>query len=911
MSRPDRRFSSGFWGGVFTANGKWRLYFASDQLSFGQEAFAYADITGFTVQPGAIWDTLVIHVGSGVHRQLDLTAEDRQAIAEEIRARVNDQLLAQVSQYASAFDRVRRAAEELFKQDLYIRRSALMRLAQEPQLKLALKAFEHPLFERERFEAAGDVKIDRFMGILDEVDAQRRRRNAVLVAHEIKVHQRFFAEVEKTPLTPEQCRAAVVFDDRNLLVAAAGSGKTSTVVAKIGYALQRGYVQPHQILALAFGRGAASELKERVHSRLAGFLKGQQVPVMTFHSLGRALVAQARGKMPTIASDAAEGDRQSARALKDLLEQRLARDARLAQAWRTFQVLHLPAPPPKEAVESSQAWQAHVMGTASDIVGGRPVYRTLDGKMVKSKGELMIANWLFMQGVPYAYEPYYVHDTASATHRQYQPDFLLTEVDVYLEHFALLGDGRSVFGRDYLEGVRWKRALHQRLGTRLVETTYAHYLEGSLIGRLESLMHEVGQRLRPLSAKAIDDCISEQLRQESDRFFKSTLMPFLKHMKSNRMRPELDRWIGERSGQTRESLFFQIAAAVYDAYEAQLQQSGEQDFEDLILQGADALLEGRVQHPYKLILVDEFQDISQSRARLIEAMLQQDEDAMLFAVGDDWQSVYRFAGSDLAIFKNFNRHFGHAEILFLTRTFRANQGITDAATGFIMKGGGVYDKQVTAQDPSRQSVVQIVGYQRREDVVEKVLQTLDQFGHEANVAGQTRSVLILGRYNLQLTDLQRHGVSSRRPHLTIEFKTVHGAKGQEADYVIVVGLLTDRAYGFPSQITDDPLLAFVMPESDEPGGYEERRLFYVALTRARHRVVLVAREFRGSTFCDELRQNDDLREVVRFVPADPQRFALGTCPQCRLGGLLQRNGRYGGFLGCSRYPACDFTKDCS
>jgi len=153
--------------------------------------------------------------------------------------------------------------------------------------------------------------------------------------------------------------------------------------------------------------------------------------------------------------------------------------------------------------------------------------------------------------------------------------------------------------------------------------------------------------------------------------------------------------------------------------------------------------------------------------------------------------------------------------------------------------------------------------------------------------------------------------------LDITFKTVHSSKGLQADFVIILGLETGF-YAFPAEISDDPLLQLVMPQAEYFENAEERRLFYVAMTRARHGVYVLGSEYFPSPFLSELMDDEENRRIVRVEPGALEgtsasdgnaSTSLGTCPRCNKGRLRSVTGKYGEFIGCSAYPSCKYTRD--
>jgi DNA helicase-4 len=295
--------------------------------------------------------------------------------------------------------------------------------------------------------------------------------------------------------------------------------------------------------------------------------------------------------------------------------------------------------------------------------------------------------------------------------------------------------------------------------------------------------------------------------------------------------------------------------------------------------------------------------MSQERAKLIKALLNKSPDANLFAVGDDWQSIYRFTGSDIDVFTRFANHLGVAATNYLAQTFRSNQGISDIAAGFVQKNPSQMTKRVKAHDSASDGAVVVRQYTTLEEMDRVCRGSLEEIAKLAG-SGKRISVFLLARYRLQrpqaLEEWQR-----QFPMFDITCRTVHSSKGLEADYVIVLRLHTG-SYAFPSEISDDPLLQLVMPQAESFPNAEERRLFSVAMTRARHGVYLLGSRHSSSAFLTELVDDNSTSGKVRF-----ERGAAGTetCPECRRGTLAKRTSKFGEFFGCSNYPSCKYTRD--
>lgn len=717
---------------------------------------------------------------------------------------------------------------------------------------------------------------------------------AVLARHKVEL-QSFFDTVETSPLTDEQIHACVCMDDNVMLVAAAGSGKTSTMVAKTGYVLRQALASPDEILLLAFNRDAADELGQRIRQRLVDVPGVEKVTAKTFDAFGLSVIGKATGKKPSLAPWL-EHKGQDVAAVVDIAQALGAEDQAFRRDWDLFRTVY--------------ARDLGVVGERADpeaFDGKQRGFRTADGKVVKSKEEQLICNWLFFNGVAYVYERLYEHETASEDRRQYQPDFYYPDIGLYHEHFALddRGQAPAHFDGDYVAGVHWKRALHAEKATELFETTSAEIRSNQALQRLEETLVSRGVTL---SFDANRETVGPP--PMSDKQLASTLRVFQQHVKNNRLsQAELEqaaRAQGLQGHGYRSQLFLKIYERVSSEWERRLRDGGYIDFEDMLRLAAEHIEAGRYHSPFKVILADEFQDSSRARARLLQALTKAD-DTHLTVVGDDWQGINRFAGADLRVMSEFGAFFSPSTSLQLTTTFRCPQALCDISSEFVQANPKQLKKTVRTTNVFENRPLQAFGFKdlgKTEDHIEQQLSQmvslLGQGKLQSGRGGRTR-VLFLGRYKSDQPDRLKRWQRRFSTHLDIDFKTVHASKGLEAEYVYVLGVVEDRR-GFPSQIEDDPVLQLAMPEAETFAMAEERRLFYVALTRASRQVRLYTSLEKPSRFVAELVS----RKQLEVEAVDGK--ALETCPQCQTGVLKLRTSGRSPFHGCSRYPQCDFTR---
>jgi len=730
--------------------------------------------------------------------------------------------------------------------------------------------------------------LDAVLGFLEAPDDARSAANKAYVAKELVRSSDLFDSIEARPLTDAQRRAVVTDDRRNLVVAAAGSGKTSVIVAKTGWLVRREYRKPSEILLLAFARDARDEMEGRIARRLGADAEG--VTVRNFHGLGTAIIGEAEGRRPSLARSA-ESDRALFDQLRRIVSELLAGGALSEGVVQWFQDRFAPY----RSVHEFPNWGAYW-----DYIR-RCEIRSLKGDEVRSFEECEIANFLYLNGIEYRYEAPYEHETATAERRQYRPDFHLPDHGIYIEHFGIDRDGNTapfVPREKYHEEMEWKRKVHAERGTVLVETFTHERTDGRLIRNLEAKLAEHGVEPAPVPRDRVFALLEEQRRVDP---FIRLLATFLQHFKGGgHSLEEVATRARSLDDGGRAAAFLAVFGPVFERYRETLARAGEIDFHDMISRATEHVEAGRFRSPFGYVLVDEFQDISPARARLLKALLDSSPGAQLLAVGDDWQAIYRFGGSDIAVMRDFGERFGESVRIDLGTTFRCADRISEVATDFVLRNPAQIAKTVRAVRKTEGPAVH-VGLPG-DGGLPLLKEALDRIDEDARGHDGISEVLLLGRYRHlkppNLADLGRQHLRLRIGHMT-----VHRSKGLEADYVVVLGMCAGR-FGFPSEVADDPLLNLVMAAPEAHPNAEERRLLYVALTRARRQAFLLAEGGPPSAFATELIKD---RKRVTVFGRPPEGDV--ACPLCREGRLVRRENARGGnvFHGCSNWPYCEHT----
>jgi len=325
--------------------------------------------------------------------------------------------------------------------------------------------------------------------------------------------------------------------------------------------------------------------------------------------------------------------------------------------------------------------------------------------------------------------------------------------------------------------MEWKRGVHQEHDTTIIETFSYEREDGNLLAELAEKIAPY-EELSPRSADVLFDRIVELNQADS---FVQLIGTFLKHYKGGGYHVSECAAKGEKLKLgKRAKAFLSIFEPVYAEYQRSL--DGRIDFEDMILRASEYVESGKYISPFKHILVDEFQDISRSRARLVKALKAQHKDARVFAVGDDWQSIYRFAGSDINLMRNFGEEFGGTfngetgvhRVVDLGRTFRSVDQIAHAAKRFVLQNPAQLDKTVVPAGVAESPAIQVVSTFKH-DADHKLVAVLRAMPdlHEGT---KRTSVLLLGRYR-HLAPERLPQLRREFPHLDLIFKTIHSSKG--------------------------------------------------------------------------------------------------------------------------------------
>jgi len=594
----------------------------------------------------------------------------------------------------------------------------------------------------------------------------------------------FFDGIESNPLTKEQRLAVIRNNDTNLILAAAGTGKTSVMVAKALSLITHDKVPADKVLLLAYNNAAAKELKERLEARKKSFgLHCESPTIMTFHALGLKILneVKANTKLSVFANDPMQLEHWFTRWFEHHIRQSYTNMKRFIDlAYQLNDTFQLP---------STGQYKAHVSDST---------YQTLQGEKVKSYQELLIANWLFINSVDYQYQEHYVSNRSITVGRECDNTLIETYDDDFIEDNL---ESRLAEQMD-LNGITMERKSPEVILTALKNT--------SLLAKNTKRFIKLFQAIR------VEQLNSEQVETR------------LKNAKVHNA-----------------NKYTELLHEIVQAYSAELTSQKAIDFDDMISQACEHVTCGNLVPQWTDILVDEFQDISTARVNLLNELINKGPRPRLTVVGDDWQSIYRFSGGKLALITQFEKYFGSHSVTVLQKTFRYNNSIAETAGKFVMQNPEQYSKQIEAHHQVEKSQVYLVESDKSalNESIAQVINTI-----KAN--DPTGTIALLARYRYLLnnakTELARACINEN-----ISYWTFHGSKGLEADYCILIGFFKGNT-GFPNGSKEDPVLEALLPLVDGFKHSEERRLLYVAITRAKKKVYLIADPTAPSEFISEL-----------------------------------------------------------
>lgn len=666
--------------------------------------------------------------------------------------------------------------------------------------------------------------------------------------------------IDDNILLDEEQRIAILTDeDYNLIVAGAGSGKTTTMAAKVKFLVDIKKVDPKDIILISYTNKAVSELKQRIN-------KDFKIPVLvcTFHKFGVEILKSDTDEHLKVLTN-------SYNLVKDYFDKVLCNDNQKLKEFLKFFVFYFDIPLFALKFNSLNDYfnykkrndyltlKSRLNDYNKQVIDERTNKRyTILGEFLKSNEEVMIANFLYLNGIDYEYEKPYPKLDKSKT---YLPDFTIYQGErvFYLEHFGINKNGyNKLFG--YIDSLKYKhqinnkRKIHRLNKTTLIET----YSGSDLLNNLKEQLINHHIVLNPRNPKEI---YSKLVDTSKDIYYTRFIIFCLNFIQGFKVKGYNKSDFGKLKAiynDERSNIFLNFIENVYDYYQEQLKINHYIDFEDMINEAYEKL--DHIKLNYKYVIIDEYQDISQQRFNLAKK-ISEVSDSKIIAVGDDFQSIFAFAGSDISLFTEFSNLMGYASLLKITHTYRNSQQLINVAGNFVMSNNKQIKKQLISPK-QLENPVMVIAYDDSSNKTKNKIAMLNKCLDDIQKKfGNNQKILLIGRYNFEkyylintddFYEISSDKIKSKKyPCFEIDFLSAHSSKGLGYDQVIVLNG-DDGTYGFPSQIKDDPIMQIINVVDNSYLFAEERRLFYVALTRTKNKVYILTPVNNPSSFILEI-----------------------------------------------------------
>ncbi len=692
------------------------------------------------------------------------------------------------------------------------------------------------------------------------------------------------------PLDENQRRAVIVDDKHNLVIAGAGAGKTEVLITRIAYLISRkpDTINPERILALAFQNKAAQEMRNRLQERF-----GFDVKIKTFHALGKEILEKASATPPQLMFNGHDAEAQYQHYIAKIFNEIKNTPEFQKNLLRYIVFFGDNFIIKSETDFSKKEEYYHYMQNLS--------YTALNGTKVKSEAERTILNFLLthtingkdIRGTYESPASWIIYFDKQGKERSPRPDFLLEDFDIYIEHWAVDRNGNvpSWFtgpnaSKKYTDSMKYKRDYFSRQKKySLIETFHWEYKDPAFLEKFQERLLKTLQKKFPGREFTIVELNTDMIIKKVWRDCKESIDDLSKNVaqfiviaKTYNLTPaDIKNRLSSERWTPRQHAFADIAVKLYERYEEDLRIRNCIDFSDMINLAVKKLntQENLYKNTFDHILIDEYQDINAQRYNLIKSLMAKNEDCKLFCVGDDWQSIMGFTGSDLDFFVNFEKYFDHPARTDLTVNYRSCKSIVDLGADIIKQNANAQiHKETIAHNPSKRQIKVYSSTLDRRDWMQSYEQTMahcvDRISEYLSDGYKPEDILILARiikHNVLEGNLHKYGKMKKvsistelnNPH-HIHFMSVHKSKGLQARVVFILDVVKGL-YGFPCEKENPDIYEPAILGPKRKREEEERRIFYVAATRAKEALIIYTKKEEMSDFLQEIKEHLVVEEI--------------------------------------------------
>lgn len=691
-----------------------------------------------------------------------------------------------------------------------------------------------------------------------------------------------FNDINKNIILDKSQREAIICDEDNLLVlSGAGSGKTTTISAKVKYLIDVKNIKPDKICVITFTKKAKEELDYKINK-----IFNSNVDIYTFHSLGLKIIKYYYKNKDIDIID----EKGQYKIICDYIKNNLFKDkdkfslffeafknkTSFSEEYKLFDNYYdyHNYMYKRKYINSNTTMDNYIKEQAKRR---RNYLKTLNGEYCKSKEEVDIANFLYLNNIDYQYEKSY---KKLDNLKIYKPDFYIEQNNNYnyIEHFGIdkVNKTNNHYTKEeltnYLKNMKLKEKYHcdEKIEDLFI-ITYSKVLgKRNYLSVLKDSLIKKGYVL----SKKDNNLVYERLKDTSEdryinNFVNRIVIPFISYFK--RSNYKLDDFKNIKTDNDLLNKQISVISDIYLNYESKLREKNLIDFEDMInisYKVMPYIKEKNLGVDYKYIIIDEYQDVSMQRFNLtkrIEELFK----SKIIAFGDDYQTIFGFSGSRIDLMTEFRNYLSDAKQIPIPNVYRNSQELIDVATKFINKNSKQIKKKLISNkrliNPIELYIYNDSNYINtninKSNILSNILDKIYLSNNKSNV-------LLLERYNNDIDTILNNNLFIRKNHeniiykkhedMKIDYLTIHKSKGLEYDNCILINAIDDK-YGFPSKIEDEEIIKLLKPKIEENIFYpEERRLFYVAMTRTKNKLYILVPKSKTSSFIREIESDKNV-----------------------------------------------------
>lgn len=722
--------------------------------------------------------------------------------------------------------------------------------------------------------------------IINDKNKLLRKHNRKYVDNKLIKYKSYFDnmfnDINKNIILDKSQREAIICDEDNLLVlSGAGSGKTTTISAKVKYLIDVKNIKPDKICVITFTKKAKEELDYKINK-----IFNSNVDIYTFHSLGLKIIKYYYKNKDIDIID----EKGQYKIICDYIKNNLFKDkdkfslffeafknkTSFSEEYKLFDNYYdyHNYMYKRKYINSNTTMDNYIKEQAKRR---RNYLKTLNGEYCKSKEEVDIANFLYLNNIDYQYEKSY---KKLDNLKIYKPDFYIEQNNNYnyIEHFGIdkVNKTNNHYTKEeltnYLKNMKLKEKYHcdEKIEDLFI-ITYSKVLgKRNYLSVLKDSLIKKGYVL----SKKDNNLVYERLKDTSEdryinNFVNRIVIPFISYFK--RSNYKLDDFRNIKTDNDLLNKQIRVISDIYLNYESKLREKNLIDFEDMInisYKVMPYIKEKNLGVDYKYIIIDEYQDVSMQRFNLtkrIEELFK----SKIIAFGDDYQTIFGFSGSRIDLMTEFRNYLSDAKQIPIPNVYRNSQELIDVATKFINKNSKQIKKKLIS-NKRLINPIELYIYNDSNYINTNINKSiiLSNILDKIYLSNNKSNVLLLERYNNDIDTILNNNLFIRKNHeniiykkhedMKIDYLTIHKSKGLEYDNCILINAIDDK-YGFPSKIEDEEIIKLLKPKIEENIFYpEERRLFYVAMTRTKNKLYILVPKSKTSSFIREIESDKNV-----------------------------------------------------